>query len=199
MVHRPRSLRIVATGAAFILPASALVAAIAQSGEAISDPKVREIVAIIAQQTAELAGKSDAAAGTICARLSASLIDLDAVAKVGAERIWNSMSSRQREAYRAAAMRWIVRKCVQQNHDNTGEKLEVIGLRMGESGDRLLAMRSREPQRFAIWRLRGAKQLRVADVVLDGVSMSLTLRDQTNALLDQTNNDIDATTWAIGR
>ncbi len=199
MAHCLRSLERVAISAAFFLLAFASRAAAGERDAAVSDPKVLEIVKIIGAETAELAGKSDTAASAICARLSASLIDLEAVAKVGAEKIWNGMSRAHRDAYRDATLRWIVRRCVEHNHDNSGEKPEVVGLRVGESGDRLLAMQSREPPRFAIWRLRGAKQLRVADIVVDGVSMSLTLRDATNALLDQTNNDIDATTRAIGR
>ncbi len=199
MVDRLRPLRIIATPAVLFLSTPAPVCAAESGAEAALDPRVGEFVATIVRQTAELAGKSDAAADAICTRESAALVDLDAVAKVGAEKIWNSMSPAQREAYRGAAARWIVRKCVEQNHDNKGERPKVIGLREGGAGDRLLATQTQDPPRFAIWRLRGAKRLRIADVVLDGVSMSLTLRDQTNALLDQTNNNIDATTKAVGR
>ncbi|MEK8091616.1 ABC transporter substrate-binding protein [Methylocystis sp. IM3] len=195
MVHRLLPLWIAATLTAGALPGYAA----AEGGVAALDPAVKAIVATIVGQTAELAGKPAAAAESACARQSASLIDIDAVAKVGAERIWNSLSPARREAYRSAAMRWIVRKCVQQNQDNKGEAPKVVGLRKGEAGDQLLATQTQDPPHFAIWRLRGAKRLRIADVILDGVSMSLTLRDQTNALLDQTNNDIDATTKAIAR
>lgn len=195
MVPSLRPLRIVATP--FLVLASAPVSPAAEGAGAAQDPRVREIVSTIVRQTAELAGQPDAAASAICARQSAALIEIDTVAKAGAEKTWDRMSAAQREAYRGAAQRWIVRKCVERNHENKGERPDVIGLREGESGDLLLATQTREPPRFAIWRLRGAKRLRVVDVILDGVSMSLTLRDQTNALLDDMNGNIDAATKAL--
>jgi phospholipid transport system substrate-binding protein len=164
-----------------------------------ADPKVAEIVKAVTRAGVSLAGQSDPAASDICAKSSASLIDIDAVVKVAAEKIRDSMSPAQREAYRKAATQWIVRRCVQQNRDNKGEKPQVMGVRQGESGDRLLAMRTETPPHLVIWRLRGADKPRVVDVVMDGVSMALTLRDETASLLGHNDNDIDAMIKALGR
>jgi ABC-type transporter MlaC component len=173
--------------------------AMAETYRIALEPKVKEIAGAIIQHSSELAGQPDPAAAIICRRISTSMMDIDAVVKVASARIWDRMTPSQRNAYREAAIHWTVRKCVEQNHDNKGETPQVVGLREGESGDRMLAMRSEQPKHFVIWRLRGARQLRVADVVMDGVSMTLLLRDETNSQLDQNNDDIDVMIKTVGR
>jgi ABC-type transporter MlaC component len=171
----------------------------AEIDHAALDPKIKEIVAAIHRNGAELAGRSDDEAASICGRIAESLIDMDAVVKTGSARVFEQMSPAQRDAYRAAALRWTIKKCVQQNRDNKGEKMQLVGLREGESGDKMLAMRSEQPPHFVIWRLRAGKKLRVADILVDGVSMTLGLRNETNSLLDKSNGDIDAATTSLGR
>lgn len=173
--------------------------AAAETEKIALEPKVKEIASAIIQHSSDLANQPDPAAAVICKRISTSMMDIDAVVKVASERIWSRMTPAQRTAYRDAAVSWTVRKCVEQNHDNKGDKPQVVGLREGESGDRMLAMRSEQPPHFVIWRLRGGKQLRVADVLLDGVSMTLLLRDETNSQLDQNHDDIDAMIKTVGR
>lgn len=191
--------------APFIVLASLLLAALcASAGRAAPlqgqlDAKIAPVVTQIARYAKELAGKSDDAAREICARSSASLMDLDAVVKVASEDLRDKMTPAQRTAYREAALGWIIRRCVRENRDNKGEEPQVMGVRQGESGDRLLALKTEEPAHFVIWRLRGEKKLRVVDVVMDGVSMALTLRDETNARLRQDDNDVDAMIKALDR
>lgn len=185
--------------ASVLLVAMEAACAAAPGPAGLSDPRIAEIAATITQNALDLAGKSDDAAGEICARLSASLIDVDAVAKAAAARVWDRMSAAQRDAYRAAALRWITRRCVQENHDNKGEKPQIVGLREGEGGDRILAVKSEDPPHFALWRLRGDKRPRVVDVVVDGLSMALLLAGETNAALDHNDNDIEIAIKAIGR
>ena len=173
--------------------------ATAQAGQQIADPRVKEILASINKDIIALAGQSEAQAGSICGRSVSTMMDMDAVVKVTSARIWDRMSPQQRDAYRAAVLRWSVRNCVQRNRDISGEPLEFVGLRPGEAGDRLLATRSNQPSHFVIWRLRGAGRLRVVDLLFDGVSMTLALRDETNTLLDKNNNDIDLAIASLGR
>ncbi len=173
--------------------------ATAQSGQQIADPRVKEILASINKNITALAGQSEAEASSICGRVVSSIMDMDAVVKVTSARMWDRMSPRQRDAYRSAVLRWSVRNCVKQNRDSRGEPLQFVGLRPGEAGDHLLATRSDQPSHFVIWRLRGAGRLRAVDLLFDGVSMTLSLRDETNELLDKNNNDIDMTIASIGR
>jgi ABC-type transporter MlaC component len=163
------------------------------------DKKIKQIVALITRYGQDLAGQSDSAASEICARSSASLMDMDAIVSVATEDIHERMSPAQRNAYREAAFQWIIIHCVQENHANKGENPEVMGVRRGESGDRLLALKTDNPPHFVLWRLRGDEKPRVVDVIMDGVSMALTLRDETNALLGQDDKDIDSMIKVLGR
>ncbi len=165
----------------------------------LTDPKVKEIFNLINKSVTDLAGRSETEAAEICGRVISSIMDLDAVVKAGSVRIWAQMTPAQRIAYSQAAQRWAVRNCVQRNKDDKGTPMEFAGLRRGEGGDKLLATRSEEPTHLAIWRLRGTSKLRAVDLLLDGVSMALQLRDETNTLLDQTNNDIDKAIIALHR
>lgn len=167
--------------------------------EGRQDAKIAQIVAQITRSAKELAGESDDAAREICARSAASLMDLDAVVKVSSEDIRDKMTPAQRAAYREAAIEWIVRRCVRENRDNEGEEPQVMGVRQGESGDRLLALKTEEPPHFVIWRLRGEEKPRVVDLIMDGVSMALTLRDETNARLRQVDNNVDAMIKTLNR
>ncbi|MGJ0509386.1 MAG: ABC transporter substrate-binding protein [Methylocystis sp.] len=163
------------------------------------DAKIKQIVSQITRYGQELAGQSDASASEICARSSASLMDLDAVVNVSSEDVRDRMSPAQRDAYRDAATRWIIRRCVQENRGNRGENPQFLGVRRGDSGDRLLALKTETPPHFVIWRLRGDEKPRVVDVIMDGVSMALTLRNETNALLGQDEKDVDGMIKALAR
>lgn len=173
--------------------------ATARAEQQIADSRINEILALINKNVTALAGRSDAEAAVICGRVASTIIDMEAVVRGASPHIWGRMSPAQRDAYRAAALRWTVRHCVQRSRDNTGEPLQFVGLRDGDAGDRLLATRSDRPSHFAIWRLRGASRLRVVDLVLDGASMTLALRDETNSLLNKNNNDIDLAIASLGR
>jgi ABC-type transporter MlaC component len=163
------------------------------------DIKIKQIVTLITRYGQDLAGQSDSAASEICSRSSASLMDMDAIVRVATEDIRERMSPAQRDAYREAARQWVISHCVQENRNNKGENPQVMGVRRGESGDRLLALKTDNPPHFVLWRLRGDEKPRVVDVIMDGVSMALTLRDETNALLRQDDKDIDSMIKVIDR
>ena len=167
--------------------------------EQLTDPKVKEIFVLINKSIADLAGQPEAEATKVCERVIASIMDIDAVVKGGAMRIWERMTPAQRDAYGAAAQRWAARTCVQNNKDGNGTPVEFAGLRRGEGGDKLLATRSQQPTHLVIWRLRGSSKLRAVDLLLDGFSLTQQLRDETNTLLDQNNNDIDKAIVALHR
>lgn len=165
----------------------------------LTDPKVKEIFTLINKSITDLAGRSETEATKVCERVISSIMDIDAVVKGGAIRIWERMTPAQRSAYGAAAQRWAARSCVERNKDGNGAPVEFAGLRRGEGGDKLLATRSVQPTHLVIWRLRGTSKLRAVDLLLDGFSMTMQLRDETNTLLDQNSNDIDKAIIALHR
>jgi hypothetical protein len=82
--------------------------------------------------------------------------------------------------------------------------MTVLGVRTGEAGDRLLAIRTGRPGdtgRVVVWRLRPGPdhRLRAVDILLDGRSMVISMSDEARAVLERTNGDIDALLGSLGR
>jgi hypothetical protein len=126
-------------------------------------------------------------------------MDMDVITRNASAHIWERMSSRQRAAYRSAALSWAVRNCVQRSQGNNGAPLEFAGARRGENGDRLVATRSIAPSHLLVWRLRGSGKPRAVDLILDGSSATLSLREETKSLLKRYGDDIDAMIVALRR
>jgi hypothetical protein len=80
-----------------------------------------------------------------------------------------------------------------------GSPLELLGLKHVESGERLLATRSSHPAHTIVWRLPGGGKAWAVDVVVDGRSAVLSLRNETRALLSSNNDDIDIAIEMLGR
>jgi hypothetical protein len=171
----------------------------ADAAAAKIDPQDAEFLASVNRSITELAGQPGPQASSTCDRIVASAINMDAVIQSALSQMWGRISLRQRTAFRAAARRWAVRDCLRQSQGNEGNPLEFLGIRQGEDGERLLATRSSKPAHTIIWHLRGSGRVRAVDVVIDGRSMILSLRDETKALLDRNSDDIDIATEILGR
>jgi hypothetical protein len=178
---------------------SALTSLFGLSATAQADVQIDAFLATVNKSVVALAGRPESEASSICGQIVSSAINMDAVVKGASTHIWDEMSLRQQHAYRLAAQNWAVRDCVQRNRDNSGTPLEFVGLRQGEAGEQLLATRSHQPSHMLVWRLQGDKRLSAVDLLLDGRSMVLALRDQTNLLLGRTGNDIDKAIEVLGR
>lgn len=179
-----------------------LASALLFSGESVaapSDPQVDEFMAAINRSITELAARSGNDAAIICRRMTAKAVNIDAVATNALRDVATRMSSRQRADYRAAALRWAVRDCVRMNGDNSGKPLTFAGLRRAQTGGLLLATRSDQPPHTVVWRLSGSDGLKAVDVVVDGRSMTLALREETTALLSRSDNNIDIAIATLGR
>lgn len=191
--------RVFVAGHAFVAGLFALALLCGLPATAQTDSRIKAILASINQAYAAIAGKTESQAGSACGQIVSKIMDMEALTKGASTRIWDSMSPTQRGAFRVAAQRWVERTCVKRNQDNSGDPLEFVGVRAGESGDQLLATRSKNPVHFLIWRLRGAGKLRAVDLQLDGASLMLALRDDMTAVLEQNNNDMDKAIAALGR
>lgn len=156
------------------------------------DAQIAEFLASLNGSRAQLTSPSSSEAAASCARIATKVMDMGVVVRNASARIWERMSSHQRAAYRSAALSWAVRNCVQRNQGSNGEPLEFAGTRRGENGDRLVATRSRTPSHLLVWRLRGSGKPRAVDLILDGSSVTFSLRKETEFLLERYGDDIDA-------
>jgi ABC-type transporter MlaC component len=164
-----------------------------------TDARMKEFIASVNKAGTDLAGKPDAQAADICRQLVTTTMDVDAIAKNASKEFSARMSAKQSAAYRDAALRWLVKNCVERNHDNRGEPIKVAGVRQGDSGEKLLATRTDEPAHFVVWHLSAGNRIRATDLDIDGVSVTLTLRDQTKSFLERSNDDLAAAIDTLGR
>ena len=158
-----------------------------------TNPQIDEFLARLNTNIAIIAHQSGGGVSRSCAHVMSSSVDLDAIARDAAADLWDRMSAQERDAYRAVIGQRAIRECARQHHDNTGAPLTLVGVRQGQGGDWLLATRSSHAGKThnVIWRLRGeAGSLRAVDILFDGRSTILTLRDETKTLLDGNNGNI---------
>ena len=139
-----------------------------------------------------------------CAAFVASLIDLDAVAAVGAGRAWEKMAGAQRAAYREALAARLSHDCVNDNRDNPGRPATLVGTRRGDDGALLVAtqvQRSGGEMHTVVWRLPASPQSRdrAVDFQIDGRSVALTLRDEADRAFDAAGGDAEAATRSLRR
>lgn len=181
-----------------------LCSSLFMAGAAVAqvDGAGQEFFSRIRATASALAGKSGDEALAGCTGLVRELLDLDQVARRAAGDVWQRMSEAQRTAYGAALQRGAARRCVEENRRSSGEAVILLGMRRAEDGDRLLATRQGADSRTLIWRLpanAGERRLRAVDLMVDGRSTVLTLRDETAASLQRANGNIDAMIEALGR
>jgi hypothetical protein len=152
-----------------------------------------------------LVGKTGKDAYASCVSYVDSLLDLDVIARKSAAAVWDRMTAKQQSAYRAALERRAAKNCVNENGNNSGKPAAILGIR-ASGADRLLATRSEqkngEPGRTVVWRLPASdvpEGVRAIDVLVDGRSTVLSLRDEAKGILDDNKGDINTMITGIGR
>jgi ABC-type transporter MlaC component len=196
---KTRGFQVACSGARQFSSLACLLLASGATAAAQTEPRADQFMAFVNRSLTELATRSGYDAAVVCRRMTAQLVDIDAVATNALGDVSTRMSPRQRADYRAAAVRWAIRDCVRMNADNSGRPLTFAGLRRAQSGGLLLATRSDQPPHMLVWSLRGADRLRAVDLVIDGRSMTLALREEMTSLLNRNDNNIDAAIAALGR
>jgi hypothetical protein len=193
------ALQIVARLAGTVL----LILAAALPTLAQDDPAVRDFIERVNRAVYSLAGKSGAAAETACHGFLRSLLDVDSIGKRAAADAWDRMSGAQKARYLRATEGRMAHECALQNRNNIGAPVVFVGLRPGSGGDWLLATRVDQKDsvaRTVVWRLgKGSAPIRARDLLVDGRSTVLTLRQEVSDTLDRTNGDLDALIQTLAR
>jgi hypothetical protein len=165
------------------------------------DPAVRDFIARVNRAVYSLAGKSGTAAETACHGILRSLLDVDSIAQRAAAGAWDRMSGAQKARYLRATEGRMAHECVLQNRNNSGAPVVFVGLRSASGGDWWLATRGDQKNsvaRTVVWRL-GKGSARARDLLVDGRSTLLTLRQEVSDTLDRTNGDLDALIQTLAR
>ena len=114
--------------------------------------------------------------------------ELKTIARFTLGRYWRVASAVQREEYLRLFEDFLVLAYANRFRDLRGVKLRVVGVRVINERDSLVQSEvgtdgTRPPIRIG-WRVRHTgKGLRIIDVIVDGISMSVTQRDQFAAAI----------------
>ena len=142
--------------------------------------------------SADLAG----AAGNVCEEITSSWLDLATMMKTVSVGAIDTMDAEQRSLFRTALVRRLVRDCIANAADYLRGSVELAGSRPLPSGETLIGTRGQNSSggRILMWQVRKASagRLLVRDLLVDGRSATLSLREQSTLSLERSPSDIAA-------
>lgn len=135
-------------------------------------------------------------ARAICSLIAATSLDLAVMMKTASAGATEQMDQTLREMFGAALQRRLVHDCVAYAPEYLGGPVALAGERQLGSGEMLVGTRSKgaNEARILMWQVRPAEQSKylVTDLLIDGRSAMLALRDQSALSLESNPGDIAA-------
>lgn len=171
-----------------------------------TDPASLEFInrtnATIAKAVAA-SGDVRAAARHVCDDLASTSLDLDAMMKTAAGRAWDKFDAVQREAYASAFKKRIIRDCTANAGGYLRSAVQLVGVRQLPSGDKLIGTRSEGSTdgKILMWQVHPKEKgrLMVTDLLVDGRSAMLTLREEAGVAIERNDGDVAAAIVAVDR
>jgi len=143
-------------------------------------------------------GKGDAQVYAGFERILASYADMPAVAASVLGPPWRGASPAQKAAFVAAFQHYLSRRYGRQFRDYRSAKFQVTGARDGGKAGILVATKVLRPGQDAIavdWQVSDRSgQMKVVNLIIEGVSMLATERAQVGAMLDAQKGSLDRLT-----
>ena len=141
------------------------------------------------------------AIGAACATLVRQSFDIDAMAPAITGEAWSRMDSGQRARYARGLARRAADDCASHGNEIAGNAVDIVGVRTGEGGDRLIAVKqSKGRGRTIIWRVHEGSggALKAVDMTVDGRSIAASARSDAKAVLNQTGGNVIALLRSVG-
>lgn len=149
------------------------------------------------------AGDPRVAAQRLCEDLGDSMLDLETMMKTASAGIWDRMDPSQRQAYRTAFHRHLMKDCAKNAADYLRATVELTGVRSLPAGEKIIGTRRQgvEDGKIMMWKVRPkeAGKLMVTDVLVEGRSAMLTLREQATLANERSPGDVSALIDALER
>lgn len=127
-----------------------------------------------------------------------SYFDKDSIARFALGRHWRNASDSQKTQYTKVFEDMIVLTYSQRLAQYSGEDFDVTGTTTVNSRDTMvhsliIPKATNAPKTRVDWRVRDANgKMRIVDVVVEGVSMSVTQRADFDAVIQKNGGDLDA-------
>jgi ABC-type transporter MlaC component len=143
------------------------------------------------------------AAQRLCEDLGDSTLDLEAMMKTASADTWERMDASQSEAYRAAFRKHLMKDCARNAADYLRTTVELAGVRSLPAGEKIIGTRRQgaDDGKILMWKVRSreAGKLMVTDLLVEGRSAMLALREQASLANERNPGDVSALIDALER
>lgn len=123
--------------------------------------------------------------------------DQKSIARFAMGRHWRSLNDTQQDTYQDVFEDMIVLTYSQRLAQYSGEDFKVLGQTVVNSRDTLvhteiIPANKKGPKTKVDWRVRGQEgNMNIVDVLVEGISMSITQRSDFDAAIQRSNGDMD--------
>jgi phospholipid transport system substrate-binding protein len=121
--------------------------------------------------------------------------DVPAIARFVLGRYWRIASDSEKAEYLKLFEDFIVQTYVQRFNDFAGAQLRVLQTRTGQDGEVVAtldaALPGKPPARFDVRMRREAAGFKIFDVIVEGISMSVTQRDDFAAVIQRNGGKVE--------
>ena len=122
------------------------------------------------------------------------------IARFALGRYWRRANKNQLSEYTYLFEEFIVQSYANLFKDYSGETFNVLKVRVINEIDQLVQSEVflKDGRKIRVsWRVRGNKTFKIVDVMIEGVSMALTQRDEFAAIISQNNGKIEGLLSAL--
>jgi phospholipid transport system substrate-binding protein len=162
-----------------------------QKAESFVENRVQETLNFVGDSSISMAEKK----AKFEKMLNASF-DMKTVARFALGRFWRKLPKSDQARYYDLFENYIVNVYAQRFDEYSGQKFNVTGSRAEQNGDYIVFSELRPDKGanvFVDWRIREkGGQLKVIDVIVEGISMSVTQRSDFASVIQRNGGDISA-------
>ena len=122
------------------------------------------------------------------------------IARFTLGRYWRRATAEQREEYASLFEEFVVQAYAARFSDYSGENFTVGKVRDVNSRDKLVNSKLILGDGRSVpvqWRVRGGTEYKIIDVLVEGVSMALTQRDEFSSIIQQRNGEVEGLLAAL--
>jgi ABC-type transporter MlaC component len=165
-----------------------------------ADSAVTAFVARINTAVAPVKAGDQAGIRAACASLVKQAFDFDAMAPAIVAEAWKRMNAGQKAAYTRGLAKRAASECTSHGSEIAGNTVEIIGVREGGGGDRVVAVKqSKGRGRTVLWQVRKSSGgLKAVDMTVDGRSLATSARRDAKNVLKRSDGDLSALIKSVG-
>lgn len=170
-------------------------------GEASSGARAEQFIRVLSSEALALATDKTLTSRDRLAKISGLLsegFDMPWIAQFVLGRNWRNASQSEREEYSSLFKAILEHSYSRQFTDYSGQKILILGHKLGSRNYMFVRSRIFDPERSNIdinvnWRLVPAgNSFKIVDIVIEGVSMAVTQRNEYASVLQRNGDSIPA-------